>query len=117
MHYYSGEFLIKYMKRKAHLIESLTGIPEEFYLTTEDINALEDMQVDFPYLPDNFYCPFCVVWDDDCNQCPYAKRHGVCGENGSTFQTICNALEAEGASFKNLSANIYNIMMEESAND
>lgn len=112
------EFVLGYMEAKGVLIQSITGIPADMYFNEQDREALLNQDyVTFEEiktgLPDHFYCPFCVVWGDDCGECPYATRHGVCGETGSTLDTIAARLQDEEINFMAMSKQLYKERGEE----
>lgn len=36
-------------------------------------------------------CPYCKMFNDDCSECSYAEKHGVCNNNDSTWMKLYNA--------------------------
>ena len=107
----SQERVIKYMRKKAELLSELLDIPEDFYFTEQDEEALRSMKADrdkvWSELPQYFYCPFCRILRGQCVRCPYLLRHGKCGEEGSTFDTIVGMTNRLNLDFIDLVREIY----------
>ena len=40
------------------------------------------------------HCYFCLVYEDECDLCPYSKHHGRCGLPGSDYREIFDTYEA-----------------------
>jgi len=113
-----NEFLVELMQRKALEFERVTGIPGHYYFNKQDeldlMTALDnDLDKLIEELPSHYYCPFCVVWRDDCDECPYGLRHGQCGETGSTFSMIMDDYESHELSFIGMAEKIYLELREE----
>ena len=113
-----NKFLVELMRRKALEFERATGIPGHYYFNSEDeadlMTALDnDLDELIEELPDHYYCPFCVAWTDNCEECPYGLRHGQCSENGSTFSMIVEDYSDQGFSFVQTSKKIYRELREE----
>jgi len=56
-------------------------------------------------------CPYCQdVKADDCRKCLYAKRHGKCGETGSTYSEIVERLSIVEIIGENVIKRIWNML-------
>ena len=90
------EAILEYQTKKRALVKRVTGmdlIPDEVALTAEqlDENGIDRLASGFikgPHLGEA-NCLHCVVFDDDCNQCPYhIKIDDCCKDSNSLFHRI-----------------------------
>ena len=44
---------------------------EKLVMVVEEIELRNDSSI----------CPYCIVFSDDCEECGYGAKHGVCGED------------------------------------
>jgi len=105
------EALIAFMYAKAKAIANATGgkvVPEEYFREEDEeeirswrprdvraafkeIEATTEMGVD----GDALWCPFCALWFNSCEDCPYGRRHGRCevGVLDNSYGIVINALK------------------------
>ena len=105
--------LIAFMEGKALEVERLTGIEKKKYFHKKDAGCIWEWKNSESYyiwrqikdfvlscgilretrigLPANV-CPFCIKHAHTCSECPYAKKHGVCGKEKSDMLEIYHAL-------------------------
>jgi hypothetical protein len=101
---YHKEKLIKFVEIKNIIIRGNTNILYIDDRDVDDINSWSDRECErvYTYIVDcincdknhdirSNVCPWCVHhhynhnYDDECNDCGYGKRHGVCDEANSKY--------------------------------
>ena len=110
------EFVLELMERKAKRIEELTGIPAKYYFNGDDGYVLEQEEWEESALwalGNYYYCPFCYIWSDTCEGCPYGLRHGVCGESGSTYTMLSDDVNSKDTSIITIGREIFQELMKE----
>ena len=115
--------IIKFMEMKAGFIEKNTLLPVSTYFNESDKKIIQEWSeedaalvwIDVLSTVITIYdsegllcaglypglCPFCLMHDSDCDECPYAETHnGSCSDNeDSDFVLVLRELKESGATF------------------
>lgn len=99
--------IIDYLIWKDHSIEEKTGlklcIPDDY----DDIDEWSPDEINYIYdylhhvykilspqhVRDTQLCPWCIINNDECEQCSYATRHGLCENRSSAYSKIVDEID------------------------
>ena len=97
-------FIKHYMQEKSNEVKRQTGLTLYFIGDYKDLTNLTKKQVvkvykelcDDPINHDDINaCPQCIIYNDwynDCEECTYGIRHGVCHIDDGRYQKITDKL-------------------------
>lgn len=94
--------LIAFMERKSELLgaKNILFTPED----AEELLSWPDDQterviakiLEKDFFLDSHICPWCIFFEDGCNVCTFAQRHGECEEGkDNTYAKVLEALLGE----------------------
>ena len=100
------DICINFMNRKNDIIKSNSKCNVD-YITQEDLEDINGWDEDTCrsfiesiqplILSDAEICPWCYKYDNNCNICSYAKRHGVCDMEQSNYNIILRNLKVRSS--------------------
>ena len=96
------EWLVRWMELKAEYAEFPKYFNEEdkkqlLSLSTEKAKKVAEEIIDTLRDKTSYYffsvgCPFCILVDDECDQCSYGERHGFCDDDDSDYGELSDYL-------------------------